>query len=552
MGRRILLCVMVLVGMTALAAFSQYLDESANDKCTMIIVGKDASVDGSVMTTHTCDGNYDSRVFVIPGGTHADGEMVTIVKDQLHADYKTVTVMGEIPQVPVTYTYFLVAYPFMNENQVMMGEHTFGGRREFNSGSTPAMFYIEQLQAIALQRATTAREAIQIMGALADKYGYADGGEAISVCDKNEAWLFECVGAGPLWTPESGKPGACWAAKRIPDNALYAGANRSLIGEINLSDPDNYMAGAGIYSIPQELGFWDPNGTKPFRYWETAGYKADNFYNTRREWRVRDFFAPSLGLDPYARRYPFSVVPDRKISAADLMLIQRDHYAGTPFDLTLGLAAGPWGTPDRWPTSSKLQPTNTTGWERAIAMFRCSYTIVSQSRNWLPDAIGGLMWFGEDNPATTIYMPIYCGVTDVPQSIKTQNRADFSRESAWWAFDFIDNWANLGYSAMIVDINAAQAAAEGQFFAMQPAVEAAALQLHAQDPDLAIAYLTNYTNDAVSRTVEDAWELADALVVKYNDGANRTYPQDWLTAVGFCSTTKIADFKDLWYGEYQP
>jgi len=552
MRSRILVCFLVLVSLGALVGYTQYLDESANDKCTMIIVGKDASVDGSVMTTHTCDGNYDSRVFVIPGGTHADGEMVTIVKDQLHADNRAVTVMGEIPQVPTTYSYFLVAYPFMNENQIMMGEHTFGGRREFNSSSTKAMFYIEQLQAIALQRATTAREAILVMGMLADKYGYADGGEAISVCDKNEAWLFEIVGAGPLWTPESGKPGACWAAKRVPDNAIYAGANRSQIGELNLSDPDYYMAGAGITSIPQELGFWDPNGTKPFRYWETAGYKADNTYNTRREWRVRDFFAPSLGLDPWARRFPFSVVPDQKISAADLMTIQRDHYAGTPFDLTVGLAAGPWGTPDRWPTASKLNPTNTMGWERAIAMFRCSYTTVTQSRAWLPDAIGGLLWFGEDNPATTIYMPIYCGVTDVPQSIKTQVRADFSRDSAWWAFDFVNNWANLGYSAMIVDINAAQAAAEGHFFAMQPAIEAAALQLHAQDPDLAIAYLTNYTNDTISRTVAAHWELADALVVKYNDGANRVYSAEWLATVGFGATTNTADFKDLWYGEYQP
>lgn len=552
MGRRIFACIMVLVGVAAFAAFAQYLDPNEDGNCTAIVVGKDASVDGSVMTTHTCDGNYDSRLFVIPGGTHADGEMVTIYKDQLHADNRTPTVMGEVPQVPKTYTYFLIAYPFMNENQIMMGEHTFGGRREYNSSSTPAMFYIEQLQALALQRATTAREAILVMGMLAEKYGYADGGECITVCDKNEGWVFEIVGAGPLWKPDSGKPGAVWAARRVPDNAFWAGANRSLIGELDLSNPDYYMAGTGIYSVGQELGFWDPAGTKPFRFWDVYGYKADNTYNTRREWRVRDVFAPSLALDPWARRFPFYVVPDRLLSVADLMMIQRDSYAGTPFDLSVGLAAGPFGSPDRWPTNSKLNPTNTMGWERAIAMFRCSYTIATQSRAWLPDAVGGVLWFGEDNPATTVYVPVYCGVTDVPDSVKTQNRADFSRDSAWWAFAFTNNWANIGYSAMIKDINAHQQALEGEFFALQPAVEAAAVDLYNIDPALAVQYITNYTADTINRTVAAQWDLADALVVKYSDGANRVYTADWLTAVGFGATTNTADFKDIWYGEYQP
>jgi len=478
---------------------------------------------------------------------------VTIVKNQLHADYQEVVPLGEIPQVAETYTYFLIAYPFMNEYQIMMGEHTFGGRREYRaSAESGALFYIEQLQAIGLQRGKTAREVIQIMGDLADEYGYADGGECISVCDPNEGWVFEIVGPGGLWKAGSGEPGSVWVAKRVPDNALFAGANRSLIGEIDLSNPDYYMAGKGIYSVGEKLGFWDPKGTKPFRYWDVYGYKADNYYNTRREWRVRDFFAPSLGLDPWARRYPFSVVPDRKISVADLMLIQRDSYAGTPFDLTKGLAAGPFGTPDRWPTASSLNPKDTTGWERAIAMFRCSYTIATQSRAWLPNPIGGVLWFGEDNPATTTYVPIYCGVTDVPVSLKTLSRAQFSRDSAWWAFAFVENWSNLGYSAMIKDINAQQQAFEGEFLAMQPAIEAAALQLYATNPALAASFLTNYTGDAVNRLVAAQWKLADTLVSKYNDGANRTYPKEWLEAVGFCETTKIADFKDIWYGEYQP
>jgi len=554
MRSRILVGLLLLVSLTVLVGFAQEaVDPNEDGNCTMIVVGKDASVDGSVMTTHTCDGNYDPRLFVIPGGKFEPGKTVTIVKNQLHADYQQVVPLGEIPQVAETHTYFLIGYPFMNEHQIMMGEHTFGGRKEYRAAAdSGAMFYIEQLQAIGLQRGKTAREVIQIMGDLADQYGYADGGECISVCDPNEGWVFEIVGPGALWKAGSGEPGAVWAAKRVPDNAVYAGANRSLIGELNLANPHYYMAGKGIFSVGEKYGFWDPKGTKPFRYWDVYGYKADNFYNTRREWRVRDFFAPSLALDPWARRYPFSVVPDKKISVADLMTIQRDSYAGTPFDLTKGLAAGPYGTPDRWPTSSSLQPKDTTGWERAIAMFRCSYTIATQSRAWLPDPIGGVLWFGEDNPATTTYVPIYCGVTDVPLSLKTLSRAQFSRESAWWAFAFVENWSNLGYSAMIKDINAQQKALEGEFLAMQPAIEAAALAMYAVDSALAVKFLTNYTADVVNRTVATQWMLADTLVSKYNDGANRTYPQEWLTAVGFCDTTKIADFKDIWYGEYQP
>jgi len=418
------------------------------------------------------------------------------------------------------------------------------------------LFYIEQLQAIGLQRGKTARETIQIMGDLADEYGYADGGEAISVCDPNEAWVFEIVGAGPLWQPGSGEPGAVWVAERVPDNAVYAGANRSLIGEIDLSDPDNFMAGAGIYSVGEKLGFWDPNAGKPFRYWEVYGYKTDNFYNSRREWRVRDLVAPSLELDPYARRFPFSVVPDELVSAADLMAIQRDYYEGTPFDLTQGLSAGPFGTPDRYATSSSQNPEGSVGWERAIAMFRCSYTIVSQSRAWLPDPIGGVMWFGPDDPAGTIYMPIYCGVTSLPESLQIMDRYDFTRESAWWAFDFVENWANLAWSYMIEDIRAHQAQFEGESFAMQPAIESAALQLYETDPALAVTFLTNYTADVVNRTVAAQWDFADMMVTKYNDGyvnnSSKGYPQEWLDQTDFGSTTMLEDFKDIWYGEYDP
>jgi dipeptidase len=400
------------------------------------------------------------------------------------------------------------------------------------------------------------------MGAIAEEYGYADGGECISVCDPNEAWIFEIAGAGPLWRQGSGTPGAAWAAVRVPDNGVYAGANRSLIGELDLSDPDNYMAGTGIYSVAESLGFWDPDAGKTFRYWEVYG-PEECFYNSRREWRVRDLVAPSLELDPYARRYPFTVVPDEKVSVADLMAIQRDYYEGTEFDLTKGLSAGPFGTPDRYSTPRSQRPEGQGRvWERAIAMFRCSYTIVTQSRAWLPDPIGGVLWFGPDAPHGTIYMPIYCGVTSLPECLMINDRRDFSRDSAWWAFDFVQNWANLAWSFMIVDIREHQQKHESEFFAMQPAIESAAVQLHDVDPALAVTFLTNYTADVVNRTVEAQWEFADMLVAKYNDGysefgrGSKGYPQEWLDAVGAGvnpdSTLLLSNYKDIWYGEWEP
>ena len=554
--RSAILCLLLLV-VAGMAVSAQWIEDPEDGNCTVFIVGKDASADGSVMTTHTCDGWYDSRVQIVPGGTHEPGEMLTIYSNMCHADRadRQPAPMGEIPQAALTYTYFQIAYPFMNENQVMMGEHTFSGRREYRNPDG-ALFYIEELQAVGLQRSTTAREAIQVMGELAETYGYADGGEAISVCDGNEAWLFEIVGAGPLWRQGDEGPGAVWVAQRIPDDSVYVGANRSLIGEVDLNDPDNFMVGSGIYSVGERLGFWDPNGGAPFRSWEVYGYKSDSYYNSRREWRGRDLMAPSLELDPYARRYPFTVVPDEKISAADLMAFQRDHYEGTPFDLTQGLAAGPFGTPDRYATSSRQNPEGSVGWERAISMFRCSYTIVTQSRNWLPAEIGGVLWYGPDSPQTTVYMPIYCSVTSVPESLYTMDRYDFTRDSAWWAFDFVSNWANLAYSYMIEDINAHQEKFEGEFFAMQGAIEDAALTLYEADPELAVTFLTNYTSDAVNRTVAATWDLADTLVTKYNDGyvnnSTRGYPQEWLDAVDFGATTMLEDFVDEWYGEYEP
>jgi dipeptidase len=243
------------------------------------------------------------------------------------------------------------------------------------------------------------------------------------------------------------------------------------------------------------------------------------------------------------QRYPFTVKPDKKLSVQDLIAIKRDHYEGTELDLTKGLAAGPFGNPNRYAMSTEHKPEarNTLRWERAISMFRCSYSFVSQARSWLPDPIGGVLWFGEDSPQTTCYIPLYCQITEVPESFSSGSRLVFDKDYAWWAFNFVSNWADLKYSYMIEDIKEVQEEVEGDFFAMQSAVEMAALELYKKDPALAVKYLTNYSNDAANRAVNAWWELADKLVAKYDDGyIDATdqvgYPVWWLEEVDFGGT----------------
>ncbi|MGE5509500.1 MAG: dipeptidase [Chitinophagales bacterium] len=507
-----LLC-LVLVAVMSVAAVA----------CTSVVVGKLASVDGSVMSSHTCDGGYDFRLTVVPRKTHKPGEMRPVYQgggesQEIAAPLKK---MGEIPEVAETYSYINTAYPFMNEFQVMMGETTIGGRNELYNAD--GWFQIWELQRVALERAKTAREAIKIMGELAETYGYGDYGECLTVIDPNEAWVFEILGGGPL------QKGAVWAAQRVPDDEVSVSANRSRIGAINLNDPDHFMASKNVYELGQQMGFWD--GKSPFFFNKVYGPKP-SYYNARREWRVFSLLAPSQKFDPWYGEYPFSIKPDKKVAPQDIMAINRDHYEGTEFDLTKGIAAGPFGDPNRFPT-----PKTNGEWERAISIFRCAYSTVLQARSWLPNEIGGVAWFAEDAAHTSTYIPLYAGITAVPASFTVGCRATYDRNAAWWAYNFVENWANLKWSYMIKDIQAVQKQFESEAFAMQPVVEKAAKELYDKDPALAKKFLTNYSCDVANRTTAAYWALGDRLMAKYSDGYvdGKTvgYPDEWLRAVGF-------------------
>lgn len=529
---RKLLVTVLLVSLLVTAGFA----------CTSIFGGKDSTVDGSVFTTHTCDGNYDARIQIIEGKLWAEGSKVPIYQNYLYETLpgRQKSVVGEIPQVEKTFTYFHIAYPFMNEKGIIMGEATFNGRRE--NMNPKGMFWVEQLQAIGLQRASTAREIIQIMGDLAEKWGYADGGEALTIIDGNEAWLFEIVGAGPLWAgPDSGEPGAVWAAQRVPDDEIAVIANRSRIGIIDYNNPDFYMASKHAASFAEEMGFWSPK-EGPFMFWKAYSPipYGGRYYQQRREWRVLSLLAPSLNLDPYqAEPYPFSVKPEKKVSMADVMDMKRDFMEGTEFDLTVGLAAGPFGNPNRYPTPASVRPADfkTADWERAISMFRCSYTLVGQARSWLPSEIGSVLWFGEDAPHSTVYIPLYAGITKVPESFSKGTRTYVDRNYAWWAFNYVSNMIDLKFSYILKDVQKIQQEFEQEFFQNQPFIEKVALEMYQQSPEKAKAFLTNYCYNNATRVVERWWKLPDEIMFKYYDGSvggtSVGYPTWWLEVVDF-------------------
>jgi len=546
--------VLAMSGLVVCAADNDQEYENPSS-CTAIAVSPEASADGSSMTTHTDDSGTDTfHVYMVAAADHEPGTMRSVLKHTDYGPYRQLrdpeVSPGEIPQVAHTYAYTNASYSFQNEMQVGMGESTVSGRSELRNAD--GWFDIVELQRIALERASTAREAIKIMGSLAEKYGYYIGGECIPVIDPDEAWNFEIYGPGPLWKPGTDKPGAVWVAQRVPDGEVSVCCNRSRIGAINLDDPDNFMASANIYTLAEEMGWWSKESGKEFKVYETHGYKDYSPYNARREWRVLSLLAPSLNLDPWLERYPYSVKPDQKITVQDIIAINRDHYEGTEYDLTKGLAAGPFGCPNRYPTPGSQNPEGSSGWERAVSLFRTNYSTVVVARKDMPDWIGALTWFAYDAPHSSCYFPIYCGVTELPESFKKGMRGGtydvFSRESAWWAFNFVSNWADLKFSYMIEDIKAVRDPLEAEFFAVQLVIEKTATELYKQDPALAQTFLTTYTNSCAIRVTDAYWKLASQLVGRYADGyvyGDDTYEresvgypnEEWREAVDFGKST---------------
>jgi dipeptidase len=498
--------------------------------CTSILVTKGASQDGSVIITYACDGEFHPILRYSPAADYKPDEWLEL-KDW------SGNVRGKIKQVEHTYA----VVGLMNEHQLVIGETTFDGRKELENPD--GLLHYWDLMRLALQRAKTAREAIKVMTDLAAEYGYRSTGESISIADPHEAWILEIIGPGP------GGKGAEWVALRVPDGYVSCHANKARIGEFPLNDPDNCLHSTNVISFAVEKGYYDLQSAQPFRY--CAAYcpmtPKNCRYGDTRVWSILNRTAPSMNLSPDyhravdgAQAYPLWIKPDKKLSVADVFALMRDHYEGTDFDLTKGVDAGPYGTPLR------CRPINWTvdgveyAWERPVSTQQTGFSFVSQSRSWLPNAVGGVYWYGVDDAYTTCYIPLYCGINDLPESYTVGGLGKFSWDSAWWVFNFVANYANVRYVDMIQDIQSVQRELEGEFLALQPAVEKTAVELAVSDPKLMTRYLTDYSVSRGELAVKRWRALGEHLLTKYNDGyvkdakgepREQGYPEDWLRSI---------------------
>ncbi len=490
-----------------------------SESCTSIMVGRLASADGSTMTSHSCDSGSDRTwISIVPNIKHKPGEKARLFLEPKRAKSPNdpeLVEAGTIPQVAETYAYVNAAYPIMNEHQLAIGETTIGGRRELVSEK--GLLDAPELFRLALERARTAREAIRVIDELTAKYGYNDWGESFTFADPKEVWLFEIYGPG------KGKVGAVWAAQRVPDDHVSVSANSSRLRELDLKDKEWFMASANVKSLAEELGFWSPKSGRPFEFcYAYAPDSRTSLACRRREWRVLSLLAPSLKLDPESENYPFSVRPEKKVVIADLLAIFRDHYDDTPYDMTRSLlvpdgkggmkkspVANPFMTND-------LREILRINRERYICSQASTYLQITQSRSWLPDAIGGIVWIGYDNPATTPHTPFYAGITRMPDSYMVDGRWGYRRDCAWWAYRTVSKLALFRWQDMTVDIEKVWRGIEDGLFAGQAAFEEKVLAEYKKDPARAAEMLTGYSVEHAEKAVAAYWKLSEELWAKYS------------------------------------
>ena len=514
------LAVLVILAVTAGATASA---------CTNFIAGRKATVDGSVFVTYTCDGEFHPHLRLLPAADHGPDDYFEI---------KTWggEVKGKVKQPAHTYA----VVNLMNDHQVAIGETTTGGRQELVNPD--GLLHYWHLMQLTLQRAATAREAVEVMGRLVAEYGYSSSGESFAIAGPEEAWIMEMVGPGP------GGQGAYWVALRVPDDCVSAYANMGRIGAFPLDRPKECLYSPGIAEFATEHGWYDP-ADGPFN-WREAFHPADPQklrYTATRVWSLFRRCAPGLDLPvdyhrglPGAEPYPLWIKPEHKLDTAEVFDLMRDHYEGTEFDMTLGVDAGPYGNPSRWrPMNWQIDGQDYT-WERPISTQQTGFSMVTQSRSWLPDPIGGVTWYGLDDTWFTCYIPLYCGIDAVPESYTTGSMDHFSWDSAWWTFNFVSNFAALKFSYMNQDIQAVQHELESRFLALQPAVEKTAAGLAKDDPQLMRTYLTDYCVQHGQDVVRKWRDLGEYLVTTYNDGyvkdsegrvQEKGYPESWLRAV---------------------
>lgn len=515
--------------------------------CTNFLVTQGASADGSTMITYAAD-SHDlyGELYYIPRGQHGPGSRIKVVEWDTGKD------LGTIPQAPVTYR----VVGNMNEHAVAIGETTFGGREELENPKGGLDY--GSLMWLALQRSKTAREAISVIVALTEEHGYKSGGESFSIADPKEVWLMEMVGKGP------GSKGMLWVALRVPEGYVTAHANQPRIRTFPRNDPENALYAEDVVSFARAKGWFDGKD-------EDFSFQDVYAPATCRDLRIRDgrvwaFYrrvAPSqnFGPDwmlcrPGAKPLPLWIKPDRKLSAKDLMELMRDHFQGTEFDMSKGIGAGPFGLPYRWrPLTWKVDGREYLH-ERTTATQQTGYSFVSQSRQGMPGIVAGLLWFSVDDTMSTVHVPMYAGLTQIPKpyAVGTASFTKFSWDSAFWVFNWVANFAYSRYRDIIKDIQVVQRELEDGFMAAQARVETEALAIYRRSPAEAEAFLTNYSTQAADKVMTRWRRLGEELLVRYLDGNVRDakgkvthppYPEDWYRRI-------VAESGDLFLAEGKP
>lgn len=480
--------------------------------CTNLIVGKKASVDGSVLVSYNAD-DYGmfGHLCHYPAGTHKKGEMRKIF------DWDTGEYHGEIPEAPVTYN----VIGNINEFQLSIGETTYGGREEMVD--TTGILDYGSLIYVTLQRAKTAREAISVMTSLVEKYGYCSEGETFSICDPNEAWIMEMMGTGP------GSKGVVWVAMRIPDNAICAHANQSRIGKFDMKDKKNVLYSKNVISYARKMG-WFTGKDADFSWKNT--YARPDFSGRRfcdaRVWsffnhyqKGFDRYLPwALGKDPNSEDMPLWIIPDRKLSVHDVEMGMRDHYEGTALALdTTNVGGGIYQMPYR-PTPLQFKVDGKTYFnERPISTQQTAFSFVSQLRSWMPREIGGVIWFGNDDANMVAYTPVYCGNTVQPECYNTPgaDAVTFSDKNAFWVCNWVSNMVYPRYSQIFPELQTLRDSLEASYFAQQADFEKKAMNLYATDKQAALRMLNDYSVEKAQQMLAEWKNLAIRIIVKYND-----------------------------------
>lgn len=478
--------------------------------CTNLIAGPKATADGSVMVTYAADShNLYGMLTHTPAADHAPGTVRKVV------EWDTGKPLGSIPQIPHTYN----VVGNINEHQVAIGESTWGGHEELTDTTGNSVIDYGSLIQIALERSKTAREAIQVMADLVEKYGYASSGESFSIADKNEVWVMEMIGKGA-------EKGAVWIAVRIPDDAISGHANEPRIRKVNMKDKQNVMHSKDVVSFARKRGYF--NGKDEDFSFADAYSTHDT--GTRRgcDARVWSYFRR---FKPETDKYyawcsgesdepmPLYIVPDRKVSLKEMQESMRDHFEGTPFEMTSDIGAGPNHVPYRWrPMDYEVDGKEYCN-ERAIATQQTGWSFVSQSRADLPDPVGGVLWFGTDDTNTSVYMPFYCSMTEIPEQLAEGDINTFSFDSNFWMTNWVANQAYNRYDLMIPDIRKVQGALEDKFQSSRAAREKELVGLLDSGDYAAFRKSVNKEGKEIAKEATDAYrDLGIYLFVKFMDG----------------------------------